>query len=343
MDNFDPIKYITNKETEITEPRKVEVFWPLLLWSLLAIILLVLSLFLIKPLKTSLINQRDLLPSSFQDQKVASANKKTDNSFPEVNIEAKAGYIFDTQSKKILYQKNATEQLPLASITKVMAAVVALDIVPPMTTVEITPASLVIEGNHDLVAGEKWTLRDLIKYSLTISSNNGMNAIASAIGAFEGNGSNNTDLDSQNFVGTMNQYAEKIGLYNTKFFNETGLDINGNVSGAYSTAEDAAKLLSYAIQKQPDVFESTTKESFEAKSLSNIRHFTINTNEVAGQIPGLIGSKTGYTDLAGGNLVIAFDVDLNHPIIVSVLGSSREGRFSDILKLVKATQKYFSN
>ncbi|MEI6420454.1 MAG: hypothetical protein WCO30_02350, partial [bacterium] len=150
----------------------------------------------------------------------------------------------------------------------------------------------------------------------------------------------NSSLDSQYFVSIMNKYSKIIGLYNTKFFNETGLDLNGNISGAYSTAEDAAKLLAYAIQKQPEVFESTTKKFFESKSLSNINHRTVNTNEVVGQIPGLIGSKTGYTDLAGGNLVVAFDADLNRPIIISVLGSSREGRFSDVLTLVKATQKY---
>ncbi len=59
-----------------------------------------------------------------------------------------------------------------------------------------------------------------------------------------------------------------------------------------------------------------------------------NTNEVVQNIDGLIASKTGYTDLSGGNLVVAFDAGLNHPIIVTVLGSSQEGRFSDTLKLI---------
>jgi D-alanyl-D-alanine carboxypeptidase len=69
------------------------------------------------------------------------------------------------------------------------------------------------------------------------------------------------------------------------------------------------------------------------------RYSAENTNVVIDKIPNLIASKTGYTDLAGGNLVIAFDAGLNHPIIISVLGSTEKGRFSDVLQLVQATLK----
>ena len=67
------------------------------------------------------------------------------------------------------------------------------------------------------------------------------------------------------------------------------------------------------------------------------------TNAFIDKIPNVIASKTGYTDLAGGNLVVAFDAGLNRPIIISVLGSSQEGRFADALKLIDATIKQLPN
>ncbi len=68
-------------------------------------------------------------------------------------------------------------------------------------------------------------------------------------------------------------------------------------------------------------------------------HDAINTNDIVSRIPNLIGSKTGYTDLAGGNLTVAFDAGFDRPIIITVLGSSREERFTDVLKLVNAVQE----
>lgn len=340
-DSLDNSRIITNEpkdqeeeKTESIDLEKPESKWPIVFWSVMLFALVFANAYFLSP---NLKNSASVIGVNI-DQADNGLQQAKD--FPKVEILGRSGYVWDVETNTVLFQKNAKEQLPLASITKVMAAIVALDRVPPLTTVEITPESLEIEGNHGLVSGEKWSLRDLIKYSLTISSNNGMNAIASAIGTFEGGRAVEGDK-SLNFVDLMNDYAVKIGLYNTKFFNETGLDLNTNISGSYSSAEDSAKLLYYAVKVQPEVFESTTKPSFESISLSNIKHLAINTNEIIGKINGLIGSKTGFTDLAGGNLVIAFDLDINRPIIVSVLGSTRAGRFEDVYKLVEATRKYY--
>ena len=73
--------------------------------------------------------------------------------------------------------------------------------------------------------------------------------------------------------------------------------------------------------------------------MDNRVHILSNTNESLGRYPGILGSKTGYTDLAGGNLVIVFDVGINHPVAAVVLGSTREGRFEDMAKLTQATLK----
>ena len=72
-------------------------------------------------------------------------------------------------------------------------------------------------------------------------------------------------------------------------------------------------------------------------------HKTKNTDELVNEIPGLIAGKTGYSDLAGGNLAVIFDAGFDHPLAVVVLGSTSEGRFNDVKQLVAAAVKYCQN
>ena len=81
--------------------------------------------------------------------------------------------------------------------------------------------------------------------------------------------------------------------------------------------------------------------AYNAISQEGYRHLTINTNPNSITIPGFIASKTGFTDLAGGNLVMAFDAGVGNPIVIVVLGSSHAGRFTDASALIHATLKYF--
>ena len=103
-----------------------------------------------------------------------------------------------------------------------------------------------------------------------------------------------------------------------------------------------AVLFEYTLKNHPNILEATRYENLEFKS-TELAYQASNTNPFINQIPGIIASKTGFTDLAGGNLVVAYDAGLNRPIIISVLGSSQDGRFSDTLKLVGASLDYISN
>ncbi len=140
----------------------------------------------------------------------------------------------------------------------------------------------------------------------------------------------------------MNRDAETLGLTKTTFFNESGLDENMTRAGAYGSARDMATLFAYMIEHHPDLLEATRYQSFTIPSDTASTHMAVNTNSIVAQIPGLIGSKTGFTDLAGGNLVIAYDASLNHPIIITVLGSTYDGRFTDTQALITATNAYLS-
>ena len=117
--------------------------------------------------------------------------------------------------------------------------------------------------------------------------------------------------------------------------NETGLDEEVGISGAYGSAKDVATLFEYIIHVEPNLFSATTMESARISSF-DASHAATNTNVIAARIPGLIASKTGFTDLAGGNLAIAFEAGPLHPVIVIVFGSTEEGRFADVETLVHA-------
>ena len=140
----------------------------------------------------------------------------------------------------------------------------------------------------------------------------------------------------------MNEKSKKLGLTSMRFINETGLDVESfDQTGGYGSARDVAMLMTWIVENEPELLEATPYERLTLVSESQKVHNIQNTNEIIGHIPSLIGSKTGYTDRAGGNLVIVFDMGFAHPIVVSVLGSSIEGRFSDAEKLIAATFLYF--
>ena len=135
---------------------------------------------------------------------------------------------------------------------------------------------------------------------------------------------------NNNFIDLMNRKAEELNLRQTYFLNETGLDVSEQTAGAYGSANDVARLIIYALKDNPDLFEATTNNS------------SLNTNPCASTTTLLIASKTGLTDLAGGNLAVVFDAGLNHPVVSVVLGSSEKGRFIDTQKLIDATFKYLT-
>ena len=135
----------------------------------------------------------------------------------------------------------------------------------------------------------------------------------------------------------MNARAQELKLTQTYFLNAEGLDVYEQESGAYSSVRDIAILLSYILSNAPHIFDATQYGEQTFTSLGGVTHIFKNTNEHASRIPGIVASKTGFTDLAGGNLAIIFEAGPMYPIAVVVLGSSVDGRFSDVETLVRAT------
>jgi len=254
------------------------------------------------------------------------------DAFAQVPIEAQAAVVYDLATGETLYAKNADAQLPLASLTKLLTVYAAFAELSPDTPITIPASATRLEGPRAFREGQTFTLADLARLTLTASLNDGAAAIATAT-ALRENRSQNEMLAGA---------AAALGLSQTYAVNGNGLDVNAAVSGGYGSAHDLAVLAAALIEQAPAVAAATTRSSAEAASQSGTHFKVMNTDPMIDTIPRLLLSKTGYTDLAGGNLVLVFDAGIRHPIAVVVLGSSPKARFTDGTALVAATLAHFA-
>ncbi len=264
-------------------------------------------------------------PQSYSETVQPKPVVKRDTSGPNgIAMQAKAAYVYDMTTQKVLFAKNADMVLPLASLTKIMTAITALSMASPTTEITIHKEILTKIEDGGLAVDEKWSLKDLLRYTLVVSSNDGAAAIGEVV-----------SLTSQkDFVYEMNTKAGELGLTQSRFLNESGLDMSETHAGAYGSVKDVATLLGYIVRNYPDVIEATKYSEINVTSLDGIVHNAKNTDIIATKIPNLLGGKTGYTDLAGGNLAVAFKADNGHTIEVVVMGSTYDGRFTDVANLV---------
>lgn len=254
------------------------------------------------------------------------------NAFAQVSPEAKAAIVFDLATGETLYAKNADAQLPLASLTKLLTVYAALAELPPETPILIPDSVKRVDAPRVFSIGQTFSLSDLARLTLTASLNDGAVAIASAIATHKG--------ESESVM--LASAAAALDLSQTYAVNGSGLDMSTVVSGGYGSAYDLARLAGALVKQAPAIARATTESSAEATSAGGT-HFSVkNTDPMVGVIPRLLLSKTGYTDLAGGNLALVFDAGIGHPIAVVVLGSSKQARFTDGTVLVAATLAYFA-
>jgi D-alanyl-D-alanine carboxypeptidase len=245
--------------------------------------------------------------------------------FRDVHITGKAYIVYDLVDQKIIAAKNETTPLPLASITKVMMALSSILHKSKNEKVIILPKS--IEDGYDLGLKDHqvWKLSELLKYTLIFSSNDGAETIADNFGGKEF------------FVKQMNDDAEFLSL-NLQFTDPAGRDLHGEIGGKGSALE-VAKLFFFARKYMPEILDATTKKRGTVLSSSGKVVGIPNTNQEIQTLPGAEASKTGFTDMAGGNLAVIVDISVGHPVVIVVLGSTVEGRFRDVALLYEALRK----
>ncbi len=252
-------------------------------------------------------NAQDVTVKTTLDANVLDKQVPYANAFENTKVTAESAFVWDVKAGRVLFNKNADEILPLASMTKLMTALVAYELLDATDTVSISVDAIKTSGDSGLKDGESFSVRDLTDLTLITSSNDG----AAALGAATGKALDPTADPTKLFVEAMNIRAEELGLSNTHFDNATGLDLSPTEAGAYGTARDIAFLMEYVITHYPDVVALTRVDVTTINNDAGEYHLAKNTNEIVDSIDGLIASKTGFTELAGGNLVVAFEAGLD--------------------------------
>ena len=203
----------------------------------------------------------------------------------EYYTSAKAMCTMEVNSKRILYSKNMDEKMAMASTTKIMTAITAIENSNDLDKkFEISPKAVGISGTSlYLRKGEKLSIRELLYGLMLVSGNDASVAIGEKVAG-----------SVQSFVELMNKTAEKIGAKNTHFDNTHGLDSKTH----YTTAYDLALITSYAMKNE--IFKEivSTKNIKITNSDGKVRYLK-NKNKLLTSLDGCNGVKTGFTDDAG--------------------------------------------
>ncbi len=244
----------------------------------------------------------------------------------------------DKNAKEItLYKKNINEILPIASLTKLMTALIVLENYGPdfSEKIPISKEAVLQEGDYGkLKVSETMSMENLLYSILIESSNDAAYALAEKMDSASSpqvGSISPPQTGVQQFLDKMNLKAKELGMINTNFANPTGLNGNEN----YSTSEDLVKLIKYIILNQPRIFEITSKSSIEILNEDgSLHHLALNTDELLDKIPGIVGGKTGYNEEALGCLVLVLKNSTGEYLINIILGSP--DRFTEMKKLIES-------
>jgi len=237
-----------------------------------------------------------------------------------IEVSARSALVYDPDSQTVLFQKNINQLTSIASLTKLMTALVFLENNPGFDQeAELIEADQVPGGNLAVKNGEKITVGDIFHASLVGSANNATEALARLSG-----------LPRDQFIELMNQRVADLGLSQTKFNDVTGLS-----SDNVSTAAELIRIVSYAFNNSfISQATSTPEYSFETRETKRTIKIE-NTNKLFDSFVRITGSKTGFTDDAGYCLAVKTDDGQGHNIIILVLGSANsEDRFQEAKGLI---------
>jgi serine-type D-Ala-D-Ala carboxypeptidase (penicillin-binding protein 5/6) len=270
------------------------------------------------------------LPTDIEIKNQHSANKlvsqvkgyKTYTPIPQLNptadfplMSAQGVLAVDLDSRIPLYEKNPDEAFLPASTVKIITALVAMDYYPPDYVMRIDDVS-VVGQKMGLYLGEEITAQNLMYGLLIHSANDAAEAFAY-----------NYPGGHEAFVDAMNEKATEMHLENTLYKNPTGLDGGGQLT----TARDLIRIAEQAmnIPEFAEIVKQSEKsvESFNGK----VTHKLTTTNQLLGEIDGVLGVKTGWTENARENLVTYIDRD-GHRIMIAVLSS--QDRFGETKELI---------
>lgn len=249
-------------------------------------------------------------------QITSSSPKENNIKIPETN--SRACVVIDRNTNTILYGKNENTKRKMASTTKIMTATIIIENCNLNETIEVSKKAAGTGGSRlGLKAGDKITIRDLLYGLMLCSGNDAAVALAEYAGS-----------DIQGFAELMNKKACELGLTNTHFETPHGLDSNEH----YTTAYELALLSNYALNNE--TFAQIVRTKNYTVTINGYPKSLSNTNELLGNLDGVYGIKTGFTNGANRCLVTACkrnDMD----VICVVLGAdTKKFRTQDSIKLI---------
>lgn len=233
-------------------------------------------------------------------------------------VTAESAAVVDDQTNVILFKKNASEIRSLASITKLMSALVLTDLPLSWSSSTIVTEEDSDPFSHHFVTGETYKIEDLWKVALIGSSNSAVRSLVRATG-----------LTEQEFVEKMNQKAEALGLNSLRFVEPTGLD-----SRNMGNAVDVLKLLKAAL-KNDRITEALSMPEYYFVEGKKRKHVWTTNWLLTNWIPNsfdkdVLSGKTGFIDQSGYNFVGRIPGQNNHVLRVVILGAAtNEARFAE--------------
>lgn len=260
---------------------------------------------------------------------VSRFNKNADN-VQDPNITAKSALVLDFATGDILFSKNPLDRHELASVTKILSAMVVMDEYKWGSNqyLKMTQTAFDTYGGNSLQVDDSFTVEDTVKASLMVSSNDATELLAESFGGVS------------NFIDKMNKKAKGLQMQSSEFFNSHGLD--QEPTSNYSTSSDVMKLTQALYDNYPDLMDVLRQKEFIIQSQSGKSIKIGNTNEMLGVDGQMLVGKTGLTDKAGETFASVVSIK-NRIVGIVVLESAIGGyRFQDTRNLIKWVEDNYS-
>ncbi len=217
----------------------------------------------------------------------------------KLEVTARAAYFVETQTGEVLYEKNIHEKLRIASLTKIMTAIITLEKRDLDEVIDISDRAANMEPDKMLLrGGEKMRVRDLLSGIFLVSANDAAEALAEE-----------TTGNREEFINIMNSKAVQLGMTNTLFINPSGLEEDdpgqtGELKSQYSSAYDVLIMSRYLIKRYPEVIDISREPHIFIPATDTHQDYDLYSGiNLLTTYPGVVGLKTGFTPEAGLTLV----------------------------------------
>lgn len=237
------------------------------------------------------------------------------------SVSAQSYIIYDVASGQTISEKNSDKRFMPASTTKIMTAQIAMNEYDPEEILTVSRASEAIGHTVDFEIGEQFRVSDMIKAMMINSGNDAAVSLA-----------DHHPRGYQAFVSLMNQKAISLGLKNTHFSNVSGVEADDHYSSAHDLVTISVEAMKSPVFRDIVGTKTATITTIDGKRI----HPLENLNQLLWDVPGVIGIKTGWTEMAGDCLVTYVSRDY-HDLIVVVLNS--KNRFADSTTLINWAYK----